>query len=35
MGLFSKVFNGLFGNGSKNRSQEDIDFEKQVRNDGL
>ena len=34
MGLFGKVFSGIFGGGSENRSQEDINFENQVRNDG-
>jgi len=34
MGLFGKVFSGIFESNSKNRSQEDIDFENQVKNDG-
>ena len=34
MGLFEQVFNKMFRSESRNRSQEDIDFENQVRNDG-
>ena len=34
MGLFSKVFSAIFRSDSNSKSQEDIDFENQVKKDG-
>jgi TPR repeat protein len=34
MGLFNKVFKKMFGNSLDERSEEDIEFENQVKNDG-